>query len=134
MQILDDEASVGAVADAYVRDLLMRRLADMTQGDPYEPELHGFFVLMAPGDPVADVEAAVGAPLLGNPVSTAQYGEPAFQPIFEYIGRHPGWYELVLIPGNGDFGVVLLVPDDPGIEPRLLALCAEYAVTDPTEV
>ena len=38
------------------------------------------------------------------------------------------------MPGDGDFGVILFVPRRRDIEPRLLALCAEYAVTEPVEV
>ena len=89
---------------------------------------------MIPGDGLAEVEAAVGIPLLVNPVTRVAYGDPAFSPIFEYAGRHARFYELVFIPGGGDEGVTLFVPRHPDVEPRLLALCAEYAVTEPVAV
>ena len=33
----------------------------------------------------------------------------------------------VLVPGDGDFGVVIFIPKVAGIDPDLLAFCAQYA-------
>ena len=134
MRILCDAADVAALDDAELRALIERRLDEREIGDAFDAELHGPFVVMLPGDGLAEVEAAVGIPLLVNPVTRVPYGVPAFNPIFEYAGRHARFYELVFIPGGGDEGVTLFVPRHPDVEPRLLALCAEYAVTEPVEV
>ena len=134
MRILCDAADVAALDDAELRALIERRLDEREIGDAFDAELHGPFVVMIPGDGIAEVEAAVGIPLLVNPVTRVPYGDPAFNPIFEYAGRHARFYELVFIPGGGDEGVTLFVPRHPDVEPRLLALCAEYAVTEPVEV
>ena len=133
MHILRDAADVAALDDAALRDLIKRRLDDREVGEDFDAELHGAFVVMVPGDGLAEVEATVGVPLLVNPVTRVPYGDPAFSPIFEYAGRHARFYELVFVPG-GDEGVTLFVPRHPDVEPRLLALCAEYAVTEPVEV
>jgi len=129
-----DSSQIDGLVDPFLRTLLASRLADLTQGEPYDPDLHGFVVVMQPGDSLAEVEAAIETPLLKDPVTGTEYGDPAFQPICEYVGRHPRWYELVIVPGDGDFGVTLMVPRNPDIEPRLLALCADYAVTEPPGV
>ena len=134
MRILRDAADVAALDDAELRALIERRLDEREIGDAFDAELHGAFVVMVRGDGLAEVEAAVGIPLLVNPVTRVAYGDPAFSPIFEYAGRHARFYELVFVPGGGDEGVTLFVPRHPDVEPRLLALCAEYAVTEPVEV
>lgn len=134
MRILRDAADVAALDDAELRALIERRLDEREIGDAFDAELHGPFVVMIPGDGLTEVEAAVGIPLLVNPVTRIPYGDPAFSPIFEYAGRHARFYELVFIPGDGDEGVTLFVPHHPDVEPRLLALCAEYAVTEPVAV
>lgn len=134
MQILSDFRAVAALDDAALRDLIERRLAEREIGEEFDAELHGPYIVMAPGDALAEVEAAVGFSLLINPVTGVAYGDPAFSPIFEYAGRHARFYELVLVPGDGDAGITLFVPRNPDVEPRLLALCAEYAVTEPVEV
>jgi hypothetical protein len=133
MQTIRDLAGLAALADAFLRQLITRRIDERCDGQPYDPDVNGFFVVMAPGDGVAVVEAALGAPLLRNPVSGVEYGHPDFTPIFEYAGRHARWYELVFI-GAGDEGVTLFVPRHPDVEPRLLTLAAEYAVSEPVEV
>jgi len=133
MHILRDAADVAALDDAALRELIKRRLDEREIGEDFDAELHGTFVVMVPGDGLPEVEAAVGIPLLVNPVTRVPYGDPAFSPIFEYAGRHARFYELVFVPG-GDEGVTLFVPRHPDVEPRLLALCAEYAVTEPVEV
>ena len=134
MRILRDAADVAALDDGELRGLIERRLDEREIGDAFDAELHGPFVVMLPGDGLAEVEAAVGIPLLVNPVTRVAYGDPAFSPIFEVVVRHPRCYEMVFVPGGGDDGVTLFVPRHPDVEPRLLALCAEYAVNEPVAV
>ena len=134
MRILRDAADVAALEDEELRAQIERRLDEREIGEDFDAELHGPFVVMIPGDGLAEVEAAIGISLLVNPVTRVAYGDPAFSPIFEYAGRHARFYELVFIPGGGDEGVTLFVPRHPDVEPRLLELCAEYAVTEPVAV
>ena len=135
MLTIRDEGDIALLSGDALRAFVTARLADLRQDDICDPDTQGYVVVMEPGDSVAAVEAAVGAPLLRNPVTGLDYGHPAFQPVADYFARHACWYEAVVVPGDGDFGVVLVVPRHVGgIEPRLLALCAEYAVTAPAEV
>lgn len=130
MLTIRDPADLGQVADPFLQVLIAERLADMAQGEDFDPEVHGYVLVLEPGDPLAEVEAAFGAPLLANPVTHLTFGQPGFRPVFEYVGAHPGWFEVVAVPGDGDFGVVLFVPDLPGIDPRLLALCAVHSAAE----
>lgn len=133
MLSIRDEADLGAIADPFLRDLLVGRLADLTQGEPYDPDEHGFFVVMAPGDGVPALDAAIGTTLLTNPVSRAEYGDPRFCFIGECVVEHPRWYEIAVVAG-ADAGVIAFVPRCPEIDRRLLALCAEYAEPASAEV
>lgn len=134
MHVIKDDLALDAIADPFLHRLIESRIADMTQGDDLDPDVHGFFVVMDPGDTVEEIEAAFGTPLLHNGITGAEYGGPDFSPLFEYVSAHPGWYEIVVVPGDGDFGVVLFVARHATIEPRLLALCSEYAVAEQSEV
>lgn len=134
MQIIRDAADLDALGDPFLRALITSRLADMTQGDDYDPDVHGFFVVMQDNDALPAVEAVVETTLLRNPVTGVEYGQADFSPIFEYVGAHTDWFEIVIVPGYGDFGVVLFVPRQPDVDARLLALCAEYAVPEPAPV
>lgn len=133
MQIIRDFERLADLEDDFLRQLITQRIDERCDGEPYDPDVNGFFIVMAPGDEVEVVEAALGTPLLRNPVSGVEYGHPDFTPLFDYAGRHARWYELVFL-GAGDEGVTLFVPRHPDVEPRLLTLAAEYAVSEPVEV
>ena len=133
MQIIRDFESLACLDDDFLRQLIARRIDERCDGEPYDPDVNGGFIVMVPGDGVEVVEAALGTLQLRNPVSGLEYGHPDFTPLFEYAGRHARWYELVFL-GAGDEGVTLFVPRHPDVEPRLLTLAAEYAVSEPVEV
>ena len=80
-----------------------------------------------------DLQAAPAVPrlILRNLCGDARYGESGFSPVFEVLEEHAGFYELVFVPGDGDFGIVIFIPKQQGIDPELLAMCAEYAVPVP---
>lgn len=127
MLCLRDEAAVSGLPDGAIRNLLMERIAAMTEGEPFDAEVNGYFVLVEPGDSLALVEAAAGFPILRNPVSGAPYGEPAFRPGWEWLASSPELYELGFVPSDGDYAVIVLVPNLDGIDPVLLAVCREFA-------
>lgn len=134
MLILNNWPEIAALEDDALRALILRRLEEREIGEAYDTDLDGPYIVMAPDDDLCAVEAAVGIPLLTDPVTGARYGAPEFSPIFEIVIRHARCYEMVFVSGDGDDGVTLLIPRDPSVETRLLALCAEYAVPNPVEV
>jgi len=115
-----DEATVASVGDPMVRVLIEERIGFMADGDDFDPDVHGFFVIADVSDRLEAVEAAIEAPLLTHPG-------------VECIEHHPGWLEVVLIPDTGDFGVVVFIPDHPDIDPRLRDFCDAYDATSHTE-
>jgi hypothetical protein len=83
--------------------------------EPYEPDLHGYMIVVEAGDSVQDLEEESGCPFA----------------YFEVLEELDTCYETVFVPGDGDFGVVIFIPKLAGIDPDLLAVCAEYAVPAP---
>ena len=89
---------------------------------------YAHFIIVGPGDRLADIEAAAGFPIAANIVDGIAYGQPGFEPSWESIDRHPGGtFELVFVLDD-ELATVVLVPDDPGIDPTLLQLCREFAM------
>lgn len=84
-------------------------------------------IIIEPGDTEADVVPEIGFSPLVNPLDRARYGSPSFQPFWDELYRHGGWFELIVTVGNSGFAVVVFIPDAPGVEPDLLALCRTYA-------
>lgn len=72
------------------------------------------WIVIEPGDSVADLEKAAGFPIITDPA-------------FEWVLDHGGLFEVPTILSDDGFGVVLIVPDVDGIDPVLLTLCREHA-------
>lgn len=131
MLVLRDPAIASAIADPVLHGLIEQRFEDICAGDDYDTDLHGFMIVAEPGDSVDVLEAESGCPILCSYVGTARYGDPDFRPVFECLDEHDTCYEMVFVPGDGDFGIVIFIPKHPGIDAELLALCAEYATPAP---
>lgn len=128
MLTLLDPTAATAIAHPDLRDLVTRRFDEITDGEPFDPEIQGVFIVVEPGDTVTDLENVSGCSILTNPMSSYHFGEPQFQPLFEYLGAHHFAFELVFMSGDGDFGIVIFIPKTDGIDTELLAFCQHYAV------
>ena len=130
MIVLRDPTQLAQVEDAYIRDLIARRIEETTLEDEDEPLC--LFVLAEPGDSVEAIEKAGGVSITTGVFTQAKYGDPDFVPTFEVLEEHPGHcFEMVHIMGGGDDGVSTIVPDVVGIDPELLRFCRAYAVAVP---
>ena len=108
-----------------------QRIADMTDGEDYDPDLHGPVVVVEPGDTVEQLEQDLGCSILQDPWDGTRFGDDGFAPGFEILEEHPGFYELVIVPGDGDFGIVIFIPKQDGISAELLHFCETYATAAP---
>jgi len=111
----DPEVAGSIVATPEIRRLVEQRFLDICAEEPYEPDLHGYMIVVEPGDSVQDLEEESGCPLS----------------CFEVLEELESCYEMVFVPGDGDFGIVIFIPKREDIDPDLLAVCAEYAVPAP---
>ncbi|WP_294197299.1 hypothetical protein [uncultured Sphingomonas sp.] len=85
------------------------------------------FVIAAPGDRIEAIEAAAGIPVIANLVDGSRFGEPGFMPSFEWVADHGGLFEAPFILTDDGGGVVLIVPDDEGVDHTLLSLLRAHA-------
>ena len=131
MLVLRDPSIASSIADNDLRELVEQRFEDICDGEEYEPELHGFMIVVEAGDSVDELEAESGCPILRSYIGNARFGDPEFKPVFECLDEHAFCYEMVFVPGDGDFGIVIFIPKQDGIDPDLLAMCAEYAEPAP---
>lgn len=132
MRILHDPAEVDDLPSGLVRSLLHQRMVKLSIDEPFDPAIHGFFVIVETGDGIADIERASGCRLRSNRYSTARYGDVGFVPDWELLEFHsghdaePGYFEFTFVLSDDGFGTVLLSPDIEGIDPELLTLCRTY--------
>ncbi|MFZ4535927.1 hypothetical protein [Propionivibrio sp.] len=131
MLVLPDPTDLDQVKDGYVRALLARRFNEMAQEDFTFEEL-GEFLLIEPGDTVAAIEDQGRIWVTRSPFNDVRYGEAGFAPCFETLEAHPGHcFEMVHILNDSGYGVIVIVPDKPGMDDELLRFCREYATPTP---
>lgn len=131
MLVLRDPSVASSIADNDIRELVEQRFEDICDGEEYEADLHGFMIVLEAGDSSDALEEESGCPILRSYIGNARFGDPDFRPVFECLEEHAFCYEMVFVPGDGDFGIVIFIPKQEGIDPELLAMCAEYAEPAP---
>lgn len=131
MIVLRDPATVTQINDAALRSLLTQRFQEISQDEPYDPDVLGYFVVVEPVDSVEALETATGCSILHGRFGVANFGDQGFVPAFEFMEEHPSCFEMAFIISDDGFGIELFVPKLSGINPQLLALCAAYGIASP---
>ena len=129
MLIIRDPDSTILIHDPDIREMIDQRFIDMSDGEEVDVDLQ--VIVVEVGDSVASLEKETGCPILHNLCDDVRYGQPDFKPVFECLEEHVGFYEMVFVPGDGDSGIVIIIPKQEGIDAELLAMCEEHAVPAP---
>lgn len=131
MLILRDPAHTQQVTDPDIRRLIEQRFKEISAGEAYDTNRHGYMVVVEPGDSVTALEQECSRPILRSLFDDFPYGSPDFAPSFDILEEHHGskgtvFYEMHFDTNDDGFGITLFLPKE-GIDADLLALCAEYA-------
>lgn len=110
--------------DPELHRLLRERIASL-RTEEYDLTDDTEFIVIQPGDSEDDLIRHVGFTPLTEPIDGIAYGQPGFHPHWDYLPRHPGWFEMILTFGS-TFAYILFIQHADGIEPDLAALCAHY--------
>jgi hypothetical protein len=132
MIVLRDPAQLPRVADPEIRDLIARRIKDLSQDEPWNADVLGDFIVVEPGDSLASLDQQLGFALLTSRTNGARFGDPDYMPAHEILEEYAGCYEIVIILSDDGYGVEVFVPKV-GADPQLLALCAHYATFAATD-
>ena len=88
MIVLRDPQQLTQVVQPEIKAFLRQRFHDICAPEPYDPDEHGFFILVEPGDTSEQIESATGYSLLKSLFNGTVYGDPDFTPDFEYLEDH----------------------------------------------
>jgi hypothetical protein len=128
-----DQAS--RIDDSDVRRLVEQRFAEVCNGEPYDPDIHGEMIVVETGDTLESLEEDTGLPIAHNPYDESHFPEdPDFITVAEHVEEHVGAYEMTFILTDDGAGVILFIPRQPGIDVQLRDLCARFAVPAATPV
>ena len=127
MIVLRDPQQLCRVVQPDIKDFLRQRFQDICAPEPYDPDEHGFFILVEAGDTSEQIELETGYSMLRSLFTDTVYGDDDFMPDFEYLEDHGSFFEAVYIYTDSGFAVVLIVPKEEGIDGKILELCTEFA-------
>lgn len=128
MILLRDPSMASSIVDPDIRSLVEQRFIEICSGEPYDYDLHGYMIVVEPGDTVAALEKESGCPILGNFFDDSRFGNPDFVPSFEYLEDRDRFFEMGFILNDEGFGIDIFIPQQEGIDADLLSMCVHYAV------
>lgn len=128
MIILRGPTLTDSIPDPDIRNLIETRFTEICAGEPYDYDLHGYMIVVEPGDTVEALEKEIGYPILHNLFDDVRFGNPDFVPTFEVLEEHAGCYEMVFILNDDGFGIDIFIPKREGVDADLLSFCHTYAV------
>lgn len=127
MRFIDSAEKAGELVDNEVRCLVQRRIAMLSEEEPYDSAIHGYFLVVEQGDPLHVLEQQLGFSVLHDRLNWTHFNEPGFARPFEFIEEHSGYFEMVFVLSDDGYGVEIFVPKS-GADPDLLAMCRRYAI------
>lgn len=128
MQVIQTLLCFSNIINVHIRHFLKQRFQAITDDDDLDPDIHGYALVIEPSDTMESLLADPEGCILRGLTETGPFVMPP-----ESVEEHPDFYDLVFVPGDGDFAVTVVVPREQGIDDRLLTLCAQIATPAPSE-
>mgnify|MGYP003599748189 CR=1 FL=1 len=129
MQILRDSKSIEeggrSWLDPELSELLAAHVKRLSEYEGYDLSELVNFIVFEECDTIADLDAALGFPVMTNHFDGCRYGDPGFSPSWEAIEEHINWFELVYVLSDYGFGVVVFIPKH--ADPKLLRMLQQYS-------
>ena len=136
MHVIRTDSDLESLEDPELLTLIRQRISETVEYADQFSDLV-FFVVVQPGDDIADVDEALGFPVMVNRFDGIAFGEPGFTPSWDVLAEHPGWFELVFVLSQDGNGVTVFVSKTggtaeaaQGTPAELLAMCRAYAVAE----
>lgn len=128
MIIFNDIETIEHFSQTELQQHILITISNITEGAIYNPDIYGRFAVVEPGDSIAAIEDLTGCQVIHDQLNNSLFSDAEIKPSFEWLVEHPSFYEAVFILSDDGYGIDLLIPKAPGINPQLLAMCAKYAV------
>lgn len=103
--------------DPHLHRLLADRIGALTEDLIDSTE----YLLVQAGDTEEDIIRHIGFSPLIDPIDGWRFGAPAFQPCWDWLADHSGWFEMIVTFGS-TFAYILLIEDKPG-KNELIEMC-----------
>ncbi len=132
MVIITNPVQIAVITDRSLRQLIERRIQEISECCPWDADELGPMIVIEPGDTADDLHAIMNFSILEGIFDDSRFGDEEFSPSFEFAEVHGDHlYELVYIVSDGGYGFDIFIVNRPGIDPTILAFCQTYAVPTP---
>ena len=132
MLVLRDTTAIAGITDPVLRELIERRIREISECCPWDADELGPMIVVEPGDTADELQAIMGFSILEGIFDDSRFGDDDFSPSFEFAEVHGDHlYELVYIVSDGGYGYDIFIVNRSGIDPTILAFCQTYAVPTP---
>lgn len=128
MLILREISDAASVADTDLRALIVHRFETICEGEPYDADALGAFLVLQPGDGLEVLAKHLGFSVLTNRYDGTSFGDADFHPSFELIEEHACCFEMVFVLSDDGYGALVWVPKSIELPTELLEMCRRYAV------
>ncbi|MCC2980049.1 hypothetical protein [Sphingomonas sp. IC4-52] len=112
------------VTDPLLRSLLSSRIDALISGE-FNLISQTEFLVVEVGDTEEDIICHVGFSPLVEPIDGIRFGQHGFEPPWDWLERHEGWFEMIVTFGS-TFAYVLFIQDADGTLPALRSLCRSF--------
>ncbi|MES1979812.1 MAG: hypothetical protein V4451_17365 [Pseudomonadota bacterium] len=133
MRVLRDPSAADAISHPELRMLVQQRFTQLSQEEPYDPDVYGYFIALEDGDSLDLLTGQLGFSIMTNRFDGTHFGDEGFMGMWEILEEHTSFYEFVFVLGDDGYGVLVFVPKSGGIPPGLLAMCRQYATKYPVK-
>ena len=133
MIVIKHQSHIDHIPDPDIRTFVQNRfiqICDGLAGEPFDPDLHGYLIVVKPGDAVADIEMESRCRILYNTFDDTHFGNPDFSPACEFLEEYEVCFDMLFILSDSGYGVEFFIPKQEGIDAELLEFCVRYA-TEP---
>ena len=83
MQVIRSPADAANISDAAIRQMILQRIDAIASDEPYDANLHGYFLAVEAGDTLQGINKQVGFDLLAKP--------------YEILEEYPDCYDLLYV-------------------------------------
>ncbi len=132
MIVVRDLQSTQQISNPAIRELVQQRINDL-DGEAFDTDALGYFVVIEPGDTISAIHAQVGFNILHNRFTGIRFNVTGFTPSFEFIEEFAACYDMVFVLDDSGIGIELFVLKEEGIDAELIAMCRMYAYPAPPE-
>lgn len=127
MQVIRSPADAANIADTAIRQMILQRIDAIASDEPYDANLHGYFVVLEDGDRLNAINTQIGFDVLTNRWTGLRYDHADYTPAFEILEEYQTCWDLLFIQDDSGYGIELFIPKTIEI-PDLVAMCQRYAV------